>query len=88
MDSRLTKTPHSAAARALLALWNTRRDEANLSNGEHAGPAIGLTDSSLPEGENALQLGGLRLRQNARSGVSDPACNNSKKGATSTLWFV
>jgi hypothetical protein len=88
MDSRLTKTHHSAAVRALLALWNIRRDEASLSNSGHAEPAFGLTDSSLPKEENGRQLGGRRLRQDARSGVSDPAGNNSKKGATSTLWFV
>ena len=84
MDSRLMKTEfsHSAAVRALLALWNVRRNEA--SPGEFS---TGLPDSSPAEGENALQLRERRLRQNARTGVSDPACN-SKKGATPTLWFV
>ena len=89
-DSRLTETElsHSAAVQALLALWSTRRSETSLSNGGHSESSIGPADSSLPEGDNGSQLSGRRLRQNANTGFSDRACNNSKKGATPTLWFV
>jgi len=75
-DSRLTKTepPHSAAVRALLALWNTHRGETSLSNGGYGDSLTGLADSSLPNG--------------AKTGVSDPGYNNSKRGGTLTLWFV
>ena len=89
-DSRLTKTElsHSAAVRALLALWNTRRGEASLSNDGDGESSTGSADSSLPEGEDGMHLRELRLRQNARTGARDLGNNNSKKGATTTLWFV